>query len=211
MRVMKKPAGRRGRPRRGPAPEPRRLPRSALGTTTVDAIVTAADRVLVAHGAEGLTTNRIAELAGVSIGSVYQYFPNKEAIVRALQGRYIALFNQIVKEALDAAHDLRDAAGRVVRGLTSHARAPYPYRQLWALRTAAGAHELFAAQHRWMVDEVAAALERFGTTRGAAARTLAFMLVHGLDGIANAAANDPAIDAVAVGAMFLVIVDQLRI
>lgn len=47
-------------------------------------IAEAAARILSKEGAEALTTNRIAEIAGVSVGSVYQYFPNKEAIVVAL-------------------------------------------------------------------------------------------------------------------------------
>jgi AcrR family transcriptional regulator len=51
---------------------------------TVEAIVEAAARILATDGAKGLTTNRVAKVAGVSIGSVYQYFPNKEAIVVAL-------------------------------------------------------------------------------------------------------------------------------
>jgi AcrR family transcriptional regulator len=197
-----KRAARRGRPRRVLPPAPRRTPRTTVGTVTVDAIVLAAERVLLSHGVDGLTTNRVAEVAGVSIGSVYQYFPNKQAIARGLQERYIALFNAIVKEALDGARDVSDAAHRVAEALTARAREPFAYRQLWMLRGAAGAHELFEAQHRWMVDEVAAALERFGAARGAAGRTLAFILVHACDGIANAVANDPSVDAAAVGAIF---------
>ena len=45
---------------------------------------TATARVLVKHGFDGLTTNAVADAAGVSIGSLYQYFPNKEALVAAL-------------------------------------------------------------------------------------------------------------------------------
>ena len=51
----------------------------------VDTILQAAARVLAEEGLGRATTNRIAEVAGVSIGSLYQYFPNKLAIVRALQ------------------------------------------------------------------------------------------------------------------------------
>jgi AcrR family transcriptional regulator len=55
---------------------------------TVDAILAAAAQVLVKHGYEGANTNRIAESAGVSVGSLYQYFPNKESIVVALMERH---------------------------------------------------------------------------------------------------------------------------
>jgi AcrR family transcriptional regulator len=55
---------------------------------TVDAILAAAAQVLVKQGYEGTNTNRIAEQAGVSVGSVYQYYPNKESIVVALMERH---------------------------------------------------------------------------------------------------------------------------
>lgn len=63
---------------------PRREPRQARSRALVEAIVEAAARVFDEHGYEATTTNRIAEVAGVSIGSLYQYFPSKEALVTAL-------------------------------------------------------------------------------------------------------------------------------
>jgi AcrR family transcriptional regulator len=53
----------------------------------VDALLEATARVLKSHGVEGLTTNEIARVAGVSVGSVYQYFPDKQALVAALVER----------------------------------------------------------------------------------------------------------------------------
>ncbi|HVK84526.1 MAG TPA: TetR/AcrR family transcriptional regulator [Kofleriaceae bacterium] len=63
---------------------PRKRPRQGRSKATVDAILAATARVLVKRGFDGLTTNAVAEAAGVSIGSLYQYFPNKEALVAAL-------------------------------------------------------------------------------------------------------------------------------
>jgi len=63
---------------------PRKLPRQARAKATVDAILTAAAQVLVSRGYEEATTARIAEQAGVSIGSLYQYFSNKESLIAAL-------------------------------------------------------------------------------------------------------------------------------
>ena len=63
----------------------RKVPRQARSSAMVDTILEAAARVLAEEGLGRATTNRIAEVAGVSIGSLYQYFPNKLAIVRALQ------------------------------------------------------------------------------------------------------------------------------
>ncbi|KQH77397.1 MULTISPECIES: TetR/AcrR family transcriptional regulator [Mycobacterium] len=54
----------------------------------VERILNAAQEVLIAHGYDGASTNRIAAAAGVSPGSLYQYFPNKDAIVAAVIDRY---------------------------------------------------------------------------------------------------------------------------
>jgi AcrR family transcriptional regulator len=64
--------------------EPRKVPRQSRSKATVDVLLTAAARVLVADGYEGANVNRIAEVAGVSVGSLYQYFPSKEALVAAV-------------------------------------------------------------------------------------------------------------------------------
>jgi AcrR family transcriptional regulator len=63
---------------------PVRMPRQKRSQATRDAIVEAAARVFAEHGLERSTTARIAEVAGVSPGSMYQYFPSKDALVTAL-------------------------------------------------------------------------------------------------------------------------------
>jgi AcrR family transcriptional regulator len=80
-----------GRVRRAKAAtELRKSPRQERAGATVEAIVEAAARILSEEGPRRLTTNRIARRAGVSVGSLYQYFPNKHAIVRALLERELA-------------------------------------------------------------------------------------------------------------------------
>lgn len=64
--------------------ELRKSPRQKRAAATFEAIVEAAAHILREDGAEALTTNAVAARAGASIGSLYQYFPNKQAIVRAL-------------------------------------------------------------------------------------------------------------------------------
>ena len=64
---------------------------------TVDAMLDAAVTLLKRGGASAITTNRIAETAGVSIGSVYQYFPNKNALFVALHERHIGLVAEVIR------------------------------------------------------------------------------------------------------------------
>lgn len=67
-----------------PIVDMRKIPRQARAAATIDAIVEAAAQILQHKGEAALTTATIAERAGVSIGSLYQYFPNKEAVLLAL-------------------------------------------------------------------------------------------------------------------------------
>ena len=74
---------------REPADSPlRKTPSQTRALRTVDTLFEAATRILASEGEAGFTTNRIAERAGFSIGTLYQYFPSKEAIVVALVRRH---------------------------------------------------------------------------------------------------------------------------
>ena len=75
-------------PKRRSTLVPRKVPAQARSRATVDAIIQAATYILTEAGWEGLTTNAIAERAGVNIGSLYQFFPNKEAVVAEVQRRH---------------------------------------------------------------------------------------------------------------------------
>lgn len=68
--------------------EPRKIPTQARARATWTAILDAAAQVLVNQGYERATTDRIAERAGVSIGTLYEYFPNKEAVFATLSLRW---------------------------------------------------------------------------------------------------------------------------
>jgi AcrR family transcriptional regulator len=63
---------------------PRKPPRQRRARVTVEILLEAATRILDRDGLEGFTTNHVAEVAGVSIGTLYQYYPNKAALVAAL-------------------------------------------------------------------------------------------------------------------------------
>ncbi len=83
----------------------------------VDAMLEAAARILAAEGYPALNTNRVAEVAGVSVGSVYQYFPNKQALVAALRERHDADVNRVVGGAASGAvgRSIEDTARALVR------------------------------------------------------------------------------------------------
>src|ERR1051325_2890002 len=62
-------------------------PQQARSRVTVDAILEAAIRIFESEGPDAATTSRISEVAGVSVGTLYQYFANRDAILNALQDR----------------------------------------------------------------------------------------------------------------------------
>ena len=83
--------------------KPRKKPTQARSRATVEAILVAAAQVLRRQGYAAATTDRIAERAGVSVGSLYQYFPNKDAILVALTERHIDAGFALVRELLATA------------------------------------------------------------------------------------------------------------
>jgi AcrR family transcriptional regulator len=86
-------------PRR-PRTAPRKKPRQERAQATVDAILEATAHVLCTIGYDRTSTNRVALAAGVSIGSLYQYFPSKEALVAALVQRHTEEMTSLVKTKL---------------------------------------------------------------------------------------------------------------
>lgn len=101
--------------------KPRKLPKQVRSREMVEIILTATARVLVREGYEGTTTNRIAEVAGVSVGSLYQYFPNKESLLVTLMERHLRQMMAVFDEKFgklkgtkleDAVYALIEAAVR---------------------------------------------------------------------------------------------------
>lgn len=95
---------------------PRRTAKQARSADTIDVILEGAARVLRAEGYEKFTTNAVAERAGVSVGSLYQYFPNKDALVGALLIKFHGAQAERLSAALKAtAHlPLADAARTLI-------------------------------------------------------------------------------------------------
>ena len=83
----------------------RREPAQERAQVTVEAMLDAALKLLKRKGVSSITTNRIAETAGVSIGSLYQYFPNKRAIFIALHERHIGLVAEVIQRRMTECTD----------------------------------------------------------------------------------------------------------
>src|SRR5690348_5825698 len=79
----------------------RKLPQQARSSRLVADILEAAAQVLVREGARRFTTARVAERAGISVGSLYQYFPNKEAILFRLQTEEWRQTGRLVQDLLE--------------------------------------------------------------------------------------------------------------
>lgn len=78
----------------------RKDPKQQRAVITAAAITQATEQIIIREGFKNATTNRIAEVAGVSVGSLYQYFPNKQAIVRALIDETVSKTAARVRETL---------------------------------------------------------------------------------------------------------------
>ena len=83
-----------------PDTNPRKSASQERSRSTVDALLEATARVLIKGGYDKASTNRIAEVAGVSIGSLYQYFPSKEALVAAVIDRHTQEISEVTRKAL---------------------------------------------------------------------------------------------------------------
>ena len=116
-------------------PRPRRAPVQSRARETVDVIVEAAGQLLVKHGRAGVTTNKVADRAGVSIGSLYQYFSGKESIFGALQDKHrrevMPLVARTLTSLADPKVDLVASILALMRAMASvHESAPARMRAL---------------------------------------------------------------------------------
>ncbi len=105
----------------------RKTPQQDRSRALVDAIVEAAADILQKHGREAVTTNAVARRAGVSVGSLYQYFPNREAILVAVgQGHRARVAACVAETDVAAARTLEEVLDRIVAvQFAAHAIDPH--------------------------------------------------------------------------------------
>jgi AcrR family transcriptional regulator len=137
----------------------RRAPARPRGQDTVERLLASADRLLAREGAAALATTRVAEEAGMSVGTVYNWFPDKESIAEALALRYWRELADLLAEVAEAAESvaLEDPVGAGLDALAAGFRARPGFLSLWfgGLRT-----ERLRDVTRSYRDEVSAGVER---------------------------------------------------
>lgn len=139
----------RGRPRKSTL-KARKAPGQARSKETVSVILEASARILESEGMRGFNTNAMAARAGVSIGSLYQYFPNKDAIVRALISSFEETLHDAVVRAVQGGRGraLKPRLRLLVRALvTVHYRRPRLNRMLEAEEERVGSEADSSAFH----------------------------------------------------------------
>jgi AcrR family transcriptional regulator len=144
----------RGRPRK-PTLKARKVPGQARSQETVGIILEASARILESDGLRGFNTNTIAERAGVSVGSLYQYFSNKDAIVLALIGSFEEALHDAVLRAVKGGRgqELKARLRLLVRALvTVHYRRPRLNRVLEAEEERLGSSSDSVAFHAMVLQ-----------------------------------------------------------
>jgi AcrR family transcriptional regulator len=167
----------------------RKEPRQARSRATVDAIVQAGARVLGDQGWAGFTTNKVAEVAGVSIGSLYQYFPDKLSLIEAVRSHHFEDVLRVIRKAMDRDRPVRQFAEALVDGMIdAHLEHPALHRvmldEVPGHADARAAHDSFRAEY---LSRYAAAIAPY--RRIAKRQRIAEVLSSAVEGVIHNAAR----------------------
>ncbi|MGA8018336.1 MAG: TetR/AcrR family transcriptional regulator [Desulfobacterales bacterium] len=176
---------------------PRKQPVQHRSKATVDVILVAAAQVFEAHGYAAGTTNRIAERAGVSIGTLYQYFPSKEAIAVALLERHIAdtdhRLHEWVGHMVVEQHRLSEALHDYVTGmLEMHSRQPrLQHILLEETPLPERVHQVLLEAERHAAKTVAGLLRLYPEVRQTGLEHTCFLVVQSVESLTHRFAAHP--------------------
>jgi AcrR family transcriptional regulator len=111
----------------------RRTPQQARSKARLARVLEAAERILVSEGVEALTTTRVAAEAKVSVGSLYQYLPDRDAIIDALAAGYFAKLEATMDGFAEAAaaQGWDDPVGVLLDAYAGIYRTEHGFRALW--------------------------------------------------------------------------------
>ena len=172
---------------------PRKRPLQERSKKTVEVILAATARILVRDGYEATTTTRVAEVAGVSIGSLYQYFPTREALVASLVDQHLAEVLEVLAHTSETSADaeLEDVVRSFVKTvLAVHAVDPELHVVITQnLSRVEGFERIdeFAHKARAVVKE--GLLRNARRVRPKNLELAAFVLVHAVTAVVNACAS----------------------
>ena len=169
---------------------PRKAPRQSRSLGTVKAILDATARILVERGFAAVTTNAVAERAGVSVGSLYQYFPNKDALVTALHAHHgeqmMAVIQRVLTKAMDATLD--DALAGLIEATVEAHRVDSDLHCVLELQL--GAMDMATLEDEYVVvmeERIVALLARHrGEITAPDLKLAAFMLMHSAHALIHA-------------------------
>ena len=172
----------------------RKQPAQARSRAMVEAILDAAARVLVSDGYEAFSTNRVAEAAGASVGSLYQYFPNKSALLAELMRRHAQdIMTRMLEAASNAAFGSLEETVRamVTANIAGHLIDPPLHHVLSEEVPRLGELDWRSEFRRQGVGQVRAVLERHRDEIVVADLDLAaFLLANAVDSVVHVAAGE---------------------
>ena len=165
--------------------KPRKKPRQARSQATVEAIFEATIQVLLKDGLPRLTTIRVAERAGASVGTLYQYYPHKEALLFAVLQRHLANVEKAITQAAESHHHVPlatmiaaviDALVEVKTGRLEESRA------LYSVSTELNSREVVREHEQHSRAALAAMLKTATDAKFKDLDTVVFMLTTGAAG-----------------------------
>lgn len=170
-------------------PKAPKAPRTAAGAEIIESILAAAEQVIESDGIKGFTTNRVAERAGVSVGSLYQYFPSKESVLAELARRHERRTEASMVEILVTSSELslEATATRVVDALLLGIGGLQYRRALLHEVPDGWTAEIAGEVDADVRETVRAALERRTDVRRGEHALLAWVVAHAVEGAVEAA------------------------
>lgn len=196
-------------------PVMRKEPRQARSRATVEIVIQAGARILSDEGWAGFTTNKVADLAGVSIGSLYQYFPDKLSLVDAIRRRHLDDCLAVMQKAqVKGLSPVQFVAGLVRDMIAAHSTYPGLHRVL--LDEAPSSDDYRNPNSEFEVEYLAYYAEAVATYRkrppNDADHTVALIISDAIDGVIHNAARrgtlgEPAMQSELVQLISLYLVD----
>lgn len=167
------------------AAQPRKKPVQTRSQATVDAIHEATIQILVAEGVNRCNTTRVAERAGVSVGSLYQYYPNRHALLTAILELHIERVTNAIESAC-AAHcgrPLADMAAALAIGfLNAKIEQPETARALYPVFETHGGPEMLRRMRAASVRAIARMLDSASDARFDDAETVGGLVLSAITG-----------------------------